>query len=330
MATPVWIGLGSNLGDRRTVLDDAIAGLSEVPGVVVRAVSTYHETSPVGGPPGQGPFLNAAAHLETTLDPYQLLAVLQRIEDQAGRVRVVRWGERTLDLDILIFGTKFLDTKELKLPHPRLAFRRFVLAPLVEIAPNIVDTMTKRTIADLLANVERTPRLLALEGPGSLITESVFRRLVDDLPAFAIAEQDLIKMPDDDNDPFSSFSETIERKVNVLHSGFWAAETLRVSWIVADFSLGFDLSRAFSTNWLKGTPQEVKNSRKLSDHAKKRQLQVAATFALQATFVVILPSSEWKRRTPGVINIPLLRPESDAPDEIVAEVLATCRGIEGV
>src|SRR5436305_446460 len=104
MATPAWIGLGSNLGDRRGILDGALDALAENPGVAVQSVSTYHETRPVGGPPGQGPFLNAVAHLVTTLDPHELLGVLRSIEDQAGRTRAVRWGERTLDLDLLFFG----------------------------------------------------------------------------------------------------------------------------------------------------------------------------------------------------------------------------------
>src|SRR5436305_11685098 len=104
MATPAWIGLGSNLGDRKGILDAAVAALADAPGVAVKAVSSYHETSPVGGPAGQGAFLNAAAWLETSLDPHQLLAVLQEIEHRAGRVRKARWGERTLDLDLLIYG----------------------------------------------------------------------------------------------------------------------------------------------------------------------------------------------------------------------------------
>ncbi len=84
MTTPVWIGLGSNLGDRKATLDAAVAALAEALGVVVRAVSSYHETAPVGGPPGQGSFLNAAARLDTTLDPHQLLAVTQAVENRLG------------------------------------------------------------------------------------------------------------------------------------------------------------------------------------------------------------------------------------------------------
>jgi 2-amino-4-hydroxy-6-hydroxymethyldihydropteridine diphosphokinase len=157
MGTLALIGLGSNVGDRKAHLDAAVAALAETPGVTVRGVSSYHETAPVGGPPGQGAFLNAAAAIETTLDPRELLATLQAIEARAGRVRDVRWAERTLDLDLLLFGNLILDSAELTVPHPRMAIRRFVLAPLVEVAPSAVDPFTGRTISELLVNLDAAP-----------------------------------------------------------------------------------------------------------------------------------------------------------------------------
>jgi 2-amino-4-hydroxy-6-hydroxymethyldihydropteridine diphosphokinase len=150
MSSIAMIGLGSNLGDRRAMLDGALAALAEAPGVRVGRVSTYRETDPVGGPAGQGRYLNAAAALETTLDPFDLLRVLQAIEARFGRVRTVRWGERTLDLDLLLFGDRIIGTPELTVPHPRLAERRFVLEPLAEIAPDAVEPRTGRPVSDLL------------------------------------------------------------------------------------------------------------------------------------------------------------------------------------
>ena len=102
------IGLGSNLGDRRATLVRAIEELDGSPGVSVGKLSSFHETEPVGGPEGQGPYLNAAAGLETTLEPRALLLLMQEIEDRNGRVRHVRWGERTLDLDLLLFGDRIV------------------------------------------------------------------------------------------------------------------------------------------------------------------------------------------------------------------------------
>jgi 2-amino-4-hydroxy-6-hydroxymethyldihydropteridine diphosphokinase len=153
MPSLALIGLGSNLGDRRAALEGAMAALGSTPEVVVRHVSSFHETEPVGGPPGQGRYLNAAAALETTLDPFALLHLLQAIEAQFGRVRTVRHGERTLDLDLLLFDDLIINTPELTVPHPEFAARRFVLAPLAEIAPNAVDPISKRMIAELLASL---------------------------------------------------------------------------------------------------------------------------------------------------------------------------------
>jgi 2-amino-4-hydroxy-6-hydroxymethyldihydropteridine diphosphokinase len=157
MPSLACIALGSNLGDRQGTLEGAIAALGGTRGVVVRKVSSFHQTEPVGGPPGQGPFLNAAAVLETTLDPFGLLHVLQAIEERFGRTRTVRWGERTLDLDLLLFDEQIVTTAELAIPHPRMATRRFVLEPLAEIAPDAVDPVSRQTIAALLAALEGAP-----------------------------------------------------------------------------------------------------------------------------------------------------------------------------
>jgi 2-amino-4-hydroxy-6-hydroxymethyldihydropteridine diphosphokinase len=149
------IGLGSNLGDRVANLEGSIAALNQVSGITVRQVSSFRETEPVGGPPGQGMFLNAVAQLETDLDPLALLHVLQEIEARFGRQRTVRWGERTLDLDLLLFDDRIIDTPELCLPHPRMRTRRFVLEPLVEVTPRAVDPATSRPFAEILAELIR-------------------------------------------------------------------------------------------------------------------------------------------------------------------------------
>ena len=149
-----YIALGSNLGDRRVNLDDAIARLRAQPGVDVISVSSYHETEAVGGPPGQSPYLNAAAHLGTTLDALQLFVVLQAIETQLGRVRAERFGPRTIDLDLLLFDVDIVHIEspdgDLTVPHPRMHDRLFVLEPLVEIAPLAVHPVLRSTAYDLL------------------------------------------------------------------------------------------------------------------------------------------------------------------------------------
>ena len=128
-----FLGLGSNLGDRRRYLREAIEPLT---GVV--AISQAYETDPVGGPPGQDPYLNCVVEIETTLTPRQLLGVCHRLESAAGRVRGERWGPRSLDVDILLVGDLHIDEPDLVVPHARMWERRFVLAPLAELAPDLV------------------------------------------------------------------------------------------------------------------------------------------------------------------------------------------------
>ena len=127
-----FVALGSNVGDRRATLIEAIESLD---GLV--AVSGCYETEPIGGPGGQGPYLNVVVELATRLDPFTLLACCNRLERDAGRVRTVRNGPRTLDVDVLLFGDVKLESVELTIPHPRMFERRFVLTPLADLAPEL-------------------------------------------------------------------------------------------------------------------------------------------------------------------------------------------------
>ncbi len=131
--TRAFLGLGSNLGDRRAFLQDAVSALQ---GVV--AVSPVYETEPVGGPADQGPYLNLVVEVDTALDARGLLAECQRLEAAAGRQRAERWGPRTLDVDVLWVDGEIVDDPDLQVPHPRLWERRFVLAPLADLAPDLV------------------------------------------------------------------------------------------------------------------------------------------------------------------------------------------------
>ncbi|HEX2117943.1 MAG TPA: 2-amino-4-hydroxy-6-hydroxymethyldihydropteridine diphosphokinase [Acidimicrobiales bacterium] len=124
-----YLGLGSNLGDRRAHLRSAIAGLPDVV-----EVSPVYETEPVGGPPGQSPYLNVVVALDTELTPRALLELGRRLEEAAGRVRTVKDGPRTLDVDVLVVGDLRVDEPDLVVPHPRMWQRRFVLAPLADLA----------------------------------------------------------------------------------------------------------------------------------------------------------------------------------------------------
>jgi 2-amino-4-hydroxy-6-hydroxymethyldihydropteridine diphosphokinase len=133
-----FVGLGSNLGDRMAYLR---AGLTYLPDVV--AVSPVYETEPVGGPSGQDRYLNIVAELWSSASPRQLLEAGQRAEVAAGRAREVRWGPRTLDVDVLLVGALTVDEPDLEVPHPRMWERGFVLVPLADLAPELVgDRLT--------------------------------------------------------------------------------------------------------------------------------------------------------------------------------------------
>ncbi|MBF0594540.1 MAG: 2-amino-4-hydroxy-6-hydroxymethyldihydropteridine diphosphokinase [Candidatus Omnitrophica bacterium] len=127
----IFLGLGSNLGDRRKNIDDAVERLN-LSGIKVLKVSSMIETDPVGGPP-QGLFLNAAAKAETDLSPREVLNVIHRIEVLLGRVRTVKDGPRTIDIDILLYDNITLNEPDLVIPHPRMNERDFVLRPLKEL-----------------------------------------------------------------------------------------------------------------------------------------------------------------------------------------------------
>lgn len=145
-----YIGLGSNLGDRRRNLESALDALRETTGIELVAVSTLIETEPEG-PPGQDRYLNGAATIRTKLSPQGLLQVMLEIESAHGRDRTKegRWGPRRLDLDLLMYADRIIDEPELVVPHPRMHRRTFVLAPLAEIAPDAVHPVLSVTIRAL-------------------------------------------------------------------------------------------------------------------------------------------------------------------------------------
>jgi 2-amino-4-hydroxy-6-hydroxymethyldihydropteridine diphosphokinase len=132
-----FLGLGSNQGDRGANLRRAVDSMSASTRVV--AVSPVYETRPVGGPPGQGDYLNLVVELDTELRPRELLEIGQALEMAAGRVRTVRFGPRTLDVDVLLVGDEVVKEDDLVVPHPRMNERGFVLVPLADLAPELVD-----------------------------------------------------------------------------------------------------------------------------------------------------------------------------------------------
>ena len=152
--TTAYIALGSNLGNREQTIRQALEHLSTHPQVQLESSSTLITTAAQGGAETQPDFLNGAARITTALAADQLLDLLQQIEKSLGRVRQEKWGPRTIDLDLLLFGNDIIETPQLKVPHPLMHTRRFVLEPLAEIAPEVVHPQLHKTIPHLLDQLE--------------------------------------------------------------------------------------------------------------------------------------------------------------------------------
>ena len=152
----VYVGLGSNLGERESMIRLALEDLSRLPETQLVRASSLYDTEPVGEV-DQPNFLNAVAQLETGLSARQLMWNLRLIEKRLGRVRTQRWGPRTIDLDLLLYGDEVIDEPELRVPHPELTQRSFVLVPLVELDPLLVHPVTGETLLHHLSRLNTRP-----------------------------------------------------------------------------------------------------------------------------------------------------------------------------
>ena len=149
----VFLSIGSNLGDREKYLDMAIDELSKDASIEIKKISSFIETEPYG-PVEQPDFLNGVIELETYLDPDEFLSVICDIENDAGRERIIHWGPRTLDIDIILFDDMIINTDDLTIPHPEMHKRQFVLEPMIEIAPHIIHPVFKKSVATLFEELK--------------------------------------------------------------------------------------------------------------------------------------------------------------------------------
>lgn len=159
----VFLALGGNLGDPRRAFKIAVTTLRQHHRITLTAASALYRTPAVGGPAGQSDYLNAVIKLATELPAQELLDFCRQIENAAGRTRAIRWGARTLDIDLLFYDQQVLDTPELSIPHPRLQQRHFVLLPLVELDADFRHPALHRTAVELLAALPAAEGITRLE-----------------------------------------------------------------------------------------------------------------------------------------------------------------------
>ncbi len=157
-----YLALGANLGDPGAMLRVGRDALAALPEVEMTAWSGLYRSAAVGGPLGQPDYLNAVAAVRTPLMPRTLLEKGLEVEAACGRQRHERWGPRTLDVDLLFYGDEIIEIPGLSIPHPRLAARRFVLAPLVELAPDLIHPVYGKTVRQLLADLTDAPPVFRL------------------------------------------------------------------------------------------------------------------------------------------------------------------------
>lgn len=184
---PCYVALGGNVGGVGDTFADALTLLRDHPRIRVLNISSTHTTRAVGSHAG-GDYLNAAAALETDLAPEALLDVLQDVETRLGRIREVHWGPRTLDLDLLFYGSQQIDTPRLRVPHPAAWYRRFVLDPLVEIAPEFIHPVKQATIAELQLRLCVPAPSIALAGATADVRIALLSRLRPEFPKIAFSE----------------------------------------------------------------------------------------------------------------------------------------------
>lgn len=185
--TRCFIALGGNVGDVEQTFRRALDLLGAHPKIELVRESSRYRTAAMGGNAG-GDYLNAVAELETELSPRDLLQVLQQIEEECGRVRTVRWGPRTLDLDLLLYGDEVISEPDLQVPHPASWYRRFVLDPLAEIAPDIVHPEQLTTIAEVRHRLLERPLPVAVAGGEQATRAALIETLTNEFPAAKFAE----------------------------------------------------------------------------------------------------------------------------------------------
>ena len=314
--TTSLIAFGANLGNRTESLDRACQRLSSHEQITVVARSRDYQTSPIGGPAGQENFLNAAILLDTSLSPPQLLLLLQTIETELGRKRQQRWDERPIDLDLLLYDTLTLNEDELQVPHPHMAFRRFVLEPAVEIAPTLIHPNNGWTIQQLYEHLNTAKNYLALIGPPGSGKTDAARNVCECLGGHLALTPPL--------PPTSEGSEEVE--AHVIERRLQQLEGV-AERIIPSTENGTAQTFAISDFWLNQSYAYVQE--KLGQQAQEQFLahwETTISQALQPKLRVLLEPGEGQTALSKLaqqpLQGPLLRLTDCRPEAVVEEVSA--------
>ena len=277
------IGLGSNLGDREETLLKAVKRLGEYPQVDAIRLSGWHQTPSIGGPADQGPYLNGVARVETSLDPETLLATLAEIETALGRKRVERWGARTIDLDLLLYDRLVYRTPILTIPHPRMAWRRFVLRPAVEVAPSMVHPTTGWTVRRLLDHLDSALPYVAITGPVAAGKTRLTEHLAQEVSVRPICEPahrdttEAVRV-DRAGNAWAVQLEFLEGRVKLLGQDLPGWSEPDYTW-VSDFWFGQSLAHA--EVWL--SPRQFDQFCPIWEDARSRVIQPKLTVLLDVS-----------------------------------------------
>lgn len=236
------ISLGANVGDCSQSIEAALQRLKQHPEVVVVKRSRLLSTKPAGGPTGQSDFVNAAALIETALEPQTFLRELQEIESQAGRNRKVRWGERTLDLDLILWGNVVSSDRQLILPHPRMAFRRFVLEPAVEVAATMRHPVTRHTVAEMLQHLDSAPNYIAVTGVAATGKANLVLAACERVDAVPLVSETLPDAGLSNDANFAALTTELELLRSRIECLTSVQEKAKTNYVMSNFWLGQSLA----------------------------------------------------------------------------------------
>ncbi len=330
------IALGANIGDRRGTLEQAIAQLSARPEFSLRARSVWRETKPIGGPASQDRYLNGAVLIETTQSPEAVLHALATIENALGRRRAEHWGPRTLDLDLLLYDQVVLNTPRLELPHPRMAFRRFVIEPAAEIAPHMTHPVIGWTMRQLCEHLRFAIPYVAVTGVAARQNALLAAELARHTGARLISQPGIC-----DEVASSSAGRTVEAEIELaarrelLSVRRWpAGQRLVISdfWIEQDLGIkqGFEIEQTREVARAHGHSSAVSNVSRVTENV--------TSVVPPKLLVLLTPRTAESAMLPGTSNTageqalvqaaqrprvgPLLRLTSDDPAANLAQALA--------